>query len=619
MQGVILAAGRARNLILGDDGNRYAFTLDEWRGEDAAPASGMRVDFEVRGSAAVDIFPIPDDAPMPPATSSAPPPRPAPSTAPKAPAAEPARPPPSSARAARCAQSAADEARVRASCSARAARRTQSATGGARARASCSARAARCAQSAADEARVRASCSARAARRTQSATGGARARASCSARAARCAQSAAGGARARASSSAHTARCAQSAGGGARVRASRRASCSAHASSRAQSAGGGWGIREGLVALGAGGGRPGRPGHRRRLRPGALRTVRHSHREGDRPPQLPGQHVCPGRVRGRAGDILRSGRARHPAGPGRGHPALLRLEAGPRRLRRRKAGGHVGEGPAARRQRLRRAEPVQRRGVHIRRAGGHRGERPAPRQRIGHGRGARVVPRRGRGRAGDTRPRLRAERPGGQLRVAGQGVGTDTRRGAVVGVGQRDGRPVRRRVGRGARPGKLGARGQGVRVGRQGGGRRPGGRAQVGQRHPDNRGHARRLRPERRTFRVGAVRPFGPAGRVRVGARVAGGGDGRHQGLRQRCLPGLREALARGAVRQPSGRPPTRRVAPPEPPRSPRPKSKGRPRPPPRLSPPSPRRPYPCRRPDNPPCPDASPSSWNGKYPNRAW
>ncbi len=30
MQGVILSAGRAGNLILGDDGNRYAFTSDEW-------------------------------------------------------------------------------------------------------------------------------------------------------------------------------------------------------------------------------------------------------------------------------------------------------------------------------------------------------------------------------------------------------------------------------------------------------------------------------------------------------------------------------------------------------------------------------------------------------------
>ena len=94
MQGVVLTAGRARNLILGDDGNRYAFTLDEWQGEDAAPASGLRVDFEVRGSAAVDIFPIPGGAPTPPAASPAPPARPAPPDAPKAPTTKPASAPP---------------------------------------------------------------------------------------------------------------------------------------------------------------------------------------------------------------------------------------------------------------------------------------------------------------------------------------------------------------------------------------------------------------------------------------------------------------------------------------------------------------------------------------------
>ena len=99
MQGVILSAGRARNLILGDDGNRYAFTLEEWQGDEAAPAAGMRVDFEVRGSDAVDIFPIPGAAPTPtpPAPTPpapAPPARPAPPAAPKAPPAEPAPAPP---------------------------------------------------------------------------------------------------------------------------------------------------------------------------------------------------------------------------------------------------------------------------------------------------------------------------------------------------------------------------------------------------------------------------------------------------------------------------------------------------------------------------------------------
>ena len=50
MQGVILSAGRARALILGDDGVRYVFTLEEWHGGDLEPEAGMRVDFEVRGS-----------------------------------------------------------------------------------------------------------------------------------------------------------------------------------------------------------------------------------------------------------------------------------------------------------------------------------------------------------------------------------------------------------------------------------------------------------------------------------------------------------------------------------------------------------------------------------------
>ena len=48
MQGKILSA--AQGLILGDDGNRYAFATDEWQDEDEAPRVGMRVDFEVRGS-----------------------------------------------------------------------------------------------------------------------------------------------------------------------------------------------------------------------------------------------------------------------------------------------------------------------------------------------------------------------------------------------------------------------------------------------------------------------------------------------------------------------------------------------------------------------------------------
>ena len=63
MQGSVLSARGESNLILGDDGVRYTFTSDEWRG-DTAPEVGTRVDFEVRGSDAVDVYPIPDSAPQ---------------------------------------------------------------------------------------------------------------------------------------------------------------------------------------------------------------------------------------------------------------------------------------------------------------------------------------------------------------------------------------------------------------------------------------------------------------------------------------------------------------------------------------------------------------------------
>ena len=63
MQGVILSTGRARSLILGDDGVRYIFTPSEWQSDDVEPEVGMKVDFEVRGSNAADIFPIPDADP----------------------------------------------------------------------------------------------------------------------------------------------------------------------------------------------------------------------------------------------------------------------------------------------------------------------------------------------------------------------------------------------------------------------------------------------------------------------------------------------------------------------------------------------------------------------------
>ena len=45
MRGVILSAGTAQGIIIGDDGRRYTFTLTEWRDEDVNPGVGIRVDF----------------------------------------------------------------------------------------------------------------------------------------------------------------------------------------------------------------------------------------------------------------------------------------------------------------------------------------------------------------------------------------------------------------------------------------------------------------------------------------------------------------------------------------------------------------------------------------------
>ena len=47
MQGKIISV--FPGLILGDDGNRYAFTTDEWQDEDEAPAYGMRIDLRGTG------------------------------------------------------------------------------------------------------------------------------------------------------------------------------------------------------------------------------------------------------------------------------------------------------------------------------------------------------------------------------------------------------------------------------------------------------------------------------------------------------------------------------------------------------------------------------------------
>ena len=74
MQGVVLSVRTAQSLILGDDGVRYTFTPDEWQNSNIGPQVGMRVDYEVRGSDAVDIFPIPGTVPAPPAQPPAAPP-----------------------------------------------------------------------------------------------------------------------------------------------------------------------------------------------------------------------------------------------------------------------------------------------------------------------------------------------------------------------------------------------------------------------------------------------------------------------------------------------------------------------------------------------------------------
>lgn len=65
MQGVILSAGTAQGIILGDDGARYAFTPLGWRNAETRAQVGMRVDFEARGSHAVGIYPLPGEIPSP--------------------------------------------------------------------------------------------------------------------------------------------------------------------------------------------------------------------------------------------------------------------------------------------------------------------------------------------------------------------------------------------------------------------------------------------------------------------------------------------------------------------------------------------------------------------------
>ena len=64
MQGLVLRVGDDCNLILGDDGARYSFDVSEWRDSDTTPEAGARVDFDVRGANAAEIYLIPVGSPL---------------------------------------------------------------------------------------------------------------------------------------------------------------------------------------------------------------------------------------------------------------------------------------------------------------------------------------------------------------------------------------------------------------------------------------------------------------------------------------------------------------------------------------------------------------------------
>ena len=59
MQGQILDYSVQRNsgVISGDDGSRYTFEGSDWN-DDVVPSRGMRIDFDIEGKRAVDIFKI---------------------------------------------------------------------------------------------------------------------------------------------------------------------------------------------------------------------------------------------------------------------------------------------------------------------------------------------------------------------------------------------------------------------------------------------------------------------------------------------------------------------------------------------------------------------------------
>ena len=83
MQGSVLSTGHTNCLVLGDDGVRYTFASQEWRGT-SPPQVGTRVQFQLRGSVAVDVYPLLESSPqqyavppnVPPQQAAPPPPMP---------------------------------------------------------------------------------------------------------------------------------------------------------------------------------------------------------------------------------------------------------------------------------------------------------------------------------------------------------------------------------------------------------------------------------------------------------------------------------------------------------------------------------------------------------------
>ena len=72
MQGTVLKVAEpgGEGLILGDDGVQYTYTPMGWRVPTTRAFSGMKVDFETRGSHAVGVYPLPGQTPPAPASDS---------------------------------------------------------------------------------------------------------------------------------------------------------------------------------------------------------------------------------------------------------------------------------------------------------------------------------------------------------------------------------------------------------------------------------------------------------------------------------------------------------------------------------------------------------------------